>query len=168
MRIRNTALALVFCLVTSAALTARADDKKDIAALYQKLEKAMIAKDVKGIMATGAPGFSYTENGRTMTGDAISAQMQQQFTMITGTPKAKFTIVSCDIKGKTATVISTSTSEMQIPGQDGKPQVLKSTGKSSDLLVKTDKGWLMKTIKVLSSSMTLNGKPINLNKPAGK
>src|SRR5579862_2775702 len=100
MKIRGFVLGALLCLIGLTTI-ARADDKKDIEALYKKLEKAMSAKDVKGIMATGTKDFSYTGEGKTMTGQQVSAQMQQQFQMIQGNPKSKFTIVSCKIVGKT-------------------------------------------------------------------
>lgn len=167
MQFRKLAIAAAICF-TAHTVVARADDKSDITALYKKLEKAIVAKDIKGVMATSTKDFSYTENGKTITGEAMSAQMQQQFTMMSGTPKAKFSIISIDVKGKSATVVSTDVTEMSMALQDGKAHKIVASGKSKDLLVKTKDGWLMKTVTVLSNKMTLDGKAFDPTKPQGK
>src|SRR5438067_371024 len=141
MRTRNVALSALVCLIAAIG-AAGASDKSDIAALYKKLEKAMIAKDVKGIMAIGTKDFSYTEAGKTLTTDKMTSQLEQQFSMVAGTPKWTNTIVSCKVKGKKATVVTTDYSEMQMSMQDGKPHTIVSSGKSTDTLVKTAGGWL--------------------------
>ena len=99
MRFRNLAAAVAAALsLAGLSYTARADDKSDIAGQYAKLAKAMSSKSVKGIMALSTKDFTYTESGKTLTGDQMSAQMAQQFAMIQGTPKVKMTVVSCTIK----------------------------------------------------------------------
>lgn len=158
MKFRGLALCAILCLAGFSSI-ARADDRKDIEALYHKVEKAMMAKDVKGIMATGTKDFTYTGEGQTMTGDKVSAQMQQRFQMMQGNPTCKFTIISCKIKGKTATVVSSDTTAMTIAMQDGKPHKIVTTGKSTDAVVKTNKGWLMKSVTITDSKMTMDGKP---------
>jgi len=163
MQIRAVLLTAL-ALLSAGGLTARADDKKDIKAVYVKVVNAMKAKDLKAVFATGTQDFSYTENGKTMSGDELSNMMQQQFQMIKGTPKVKMNVVSCKITGAMAEVVSTDASEMMISGEDGKTHKLVSTGKSKDELVKTDKGWLMKSVTILSSAMTLDGKPYDPSK----
>jgi ketosteroid isomerase-like protein len=153
------AIALLSLIGVTAVV--RADDRKEIDALYNKVASAMMAKDLNGILATGTKDFSYTEDGKTMTGEQISAQMKQQFQMVKGPIKCKMTVLSCKITGKTATVLSSETSEMQIDEQDGKPHKYTSVGKSKDICVKTDKGWLMKSVTVVSSTMTRDGKPFD-------
>src|SRR4051812_13425642 len=100
MRVR---MGLVLALMGFVAVTgiARADDKSEIAALYKKLEKAMAAKDANAVMAVGTKDFSYTEGGKTLTGDEMMRQMKQQFAMMTGTPRSKTAILSCKVNGKT-------------------------------------------------------------------
>lgn len=169
MQFRGVALGVLVC-VAGLNSVARADDKKEIDALYNKVQKAMIAKDLKTIMASGTKDFTYTEAGKTMSGEQISSQMQQQFSMTVGTPKSKFTITSCVVKGKTASVECSNFTEMQIKLGDSKPHTLVSNSKEKDSLVKTDKGWLMKAVNVTSDKMTLDGKPFDPSKPppAGK
>jgi ketosteroid isomerase-like protein len=162
MHIRKIVLnAIALVGLVGISLIAHADDRKDIDALYSKVGKAMEAKDINGILATGTKDFTYTEAGKTMTGEQVSAQMKEQFKAVKGPMKSKLTVVSCKITGKTAMVISTDYSEMQVPGQDGKSHKVVTTGKSKDVVVKTDKGWLMKSVNVLSSSMTMDGKPFD-------
>jgi ketosteroid isomerase-like protein len=157
------AAALVSLIGVTVAV--RADDKKDIAALYNKVAAAMIAKNVDGIMATGTKDFTYTEAGKTMTGSQVSAQMKQQFQMLKGPVKCKMTVVSCKITGKTADVNSTAYSEMQISGQDGKAHTVVTSSKSKDVVVKTGSGWLMKSVNIQSNKMTMDGKPYDPTKP---
>ena len=169
MRVVRNATAAAAMLLLGFAGAAKADDKQDIAALYAKLDKAVVAKDLKTIMATGAPGFTYTEAGHTMSGDQVSAQMQQQFQATTGTPKSKTTVTSVVVKGTTAVVGSIGVTELQMVLPDGKPHKLSSTSKTSDTLTKTAKGWLFQKINILSNKMTLDGKPFDPSKPpAGK
>jgi len=166
MRIINMmrAAAAMLCLVAICSI-ARADDAKEIAALYAKVDKAMVGKDVKGIMSAGVQGFTYTEAGRTMTGDQIIAQMQQEFQVTVGKPVSKTTIVTCKIKGTTASVTTTGYAELSMNLPDGKVHKMTSVTKTSDTLVKTAKGWFVKNINVTSNKLTLDGKPFDPNKP---
>jgi ketosteroid isomerase-like protein len=160
MQMRNTvriAMACLACLALSGA--ARADDKSDIQALLHKTEQAMTAKDVKGVMATATKDFSYTSHGKTLTGDEVAAKMQQQFQSIPGSPKFKYTIVSCEVKGKGATVVMNDDMVLQMASKDNKPHLIASASQSKLALVKTGKAWLIKSETILSNKLTVDGKP---------
>ncbi len=166
MRFRPLLPAAVAC-ICMAAMPALANDKQDIEALYTKLAKAVMAKDIKGITSTGTADMTYTEQGRTITAQQATAQMSAQFAAIKTAPKVKMTVLSCDVKGKEAKVGAKHYTELSVPGQDGKAHVITVTSKSKDLLVKTPKGWLMKTVVVESSQYTMDGKPFNPMQAAG-
>lgn len=164
MRVRIAALAGLACLIAAAG-AAHADDKSEIAALYKKLDKAMAAKDIQGVMAVGTKDFTYAEAGRKLTAEQMSAQMKQEFAMVQGAPTTKTTILSCKVKGKMATVVTGDYGEMQMAMQDGKPHTFVSNGKSTDTLVKTAVGWRVKSVVVTSNKMTMDGKPFDPSKP---
>ena len=146
-RVLRNATAMICLVVISTA--GRAEDTRDVKAEYAKFVKAVIARNVKAVMATGIADFSYTENGKTMTGAEVSAYMKQQFRTIKGTPKYNMVLTYCEVSGNTAAVNTLVSSEMEILGADGKPHLLVGHGKSKDELIKTDKGWQMKSIDIL-------------------
>jgi ketosteroid isomerase-like protein len=159
--------AVVAC-ISATALPAHADDKQDIQALYTRLAKAVMNKDIKGVISTGTSDMTYTEAGRTITAQQASAQMSAQFNALKVAPKVKMTVSSCTVKGKEAKVVSNHYTEVTTPaGPDGKTHVVTVTSKSNDTLVKTPKGWLIKNANIESNKYTMDGKPFDPMNPAG-
>src|SRR5262249_23937175 len=69
-------LILVSALLALCAPAARADDKKDIQALYARLQQAMMKKDVKGLMALGTSDMTMKmPSGQTLNAQQIEQQM---------------------------------------------------------------------------------------------
>ena len=168
MKIGNSVRITLGCLMCFAPIAvAHADDKADIQALVNKTQKAMEAKDVKGIMALATPDYTITRNGVISTATQVSTQLGQFFKGLPGNPKVKFTVLSSDVKGKMATVMSTNSMTLPSkPGADGVAHVIVASGKSKLILAKTAKGWLVKSEAVLSESMTVDGKQFTQPAPA--
>lgn len=161
---RKTLYTLSALLAVSVALSsgsaARADDKSDINALYTKIEAAMKAKNVKGIMALGTPDFVTIDHGQKMDAKQSAAMMEQQFKMIKSFDSLKMKLSKIDIKGKNAVATTTYSFNGDITGPDGKQHKMADKGVTKDILVKTPKGWLFKSSETISQHPTMDGKPV--------
>jgi hypothetical protein len=166
MKVRMSGVLLGTALLAAMLATpARASDKSEIQALFDKVAKCVITKDVKGLPATSTADFTYTEDGKTMTGKEISAQMDTQLKAVKGPISCKFIVTSLTITGKKAAVKVTDNTVMTVPGKDGKPHKMGTSTLSTGEVVKTSKGWLLKSITVVSNKYTMDGKPFT--PPAG-
>jgi ketosteroid isomerase-like protein len=149
-------------LITVAAIgvTARADDTSDIHALFYKLARSMSAKDSSGVMAVGTSDLTYIEKGRVLSGNQIAEHMERRFRLMEGTPRCRFQVLSMQIKGRNASVLTSDFTEAEVSGATGRMHKVIATGRSRDELVKSKRGWLLKTVIVQSSSMTMDGKQL--------
>jgi ketosteroid isomerase-like protein len=159
MGIRVTALIALICLVASAAIATGNDDRTDIQALYFKLARSMSAKDANAVLSAGTSDLTFIEKGRTLTGSQIAHRMEQRFRLMSGSPRCRFTIPSLSVKGKSASVLSNDFTEAEVSGSGGRTHKIVATGRSRDELVKTRRGWLLKSVNVLTDNMTMDGKP---------
>jgi ketosteroid isomerase-like protein len=141
-------------------LPVRADDKSDITALYTKVAKAMKAKDINTILASGTPDFVSIEHGTKMNAKQSKEMMEAQFKMMKSIDEVNMKPTKIDVKGTTANVMSTFSMKATMAGQDGKAHKIVSSGSSKDIFVKTKKGWLMKSMESIDSKMMMDGKPM--------
>ena len=141
---------------------ARADDASDIRALFYKVSRAMSAKDAGAIMAVSTRDLTYIEKGKILSGDQVYRHMQQRFRRMHGTPRARFTVLSMQVKGKSASVMTSDYTEAEVQGGTRDHKVV-ANGRSRNELVRTKQGWLLKSIFVLSSSTTMDGKNLNIS-----
>src|SRR2546425_9773518 len=76
MKLRLIALASILAIGFGQA--ARADDRKDIEALYARLVKAFKAKDADAVIATATKGFTYKSmNGKTQNAADAEAGLRK-------------------------------------------------------------------------------------------
>lgn len=154
-------LALAAALLTFGTSTARADDRADIEALYAKISAAMKAKNTKAIYALGTSDFVTKEQGVTMNAKDSAKMMEEQFKSMKKIHQCTMKASKITIKGTNAVVINDSTFDATTSGPDGKSHKMVMIGSSKDTLVKTKKGWLFKSVEMLTAKMTMDGKPYN-------
>jgi ketosteroid isomerase-like protein len=157
-------------LLAAAALSlpvvsARADDKSDIHALYGKILAAMKAKDTKAIMALGTPDFVSIDHGTKMNAQQTAQMMDMQFKMMKSMDSMKMNVEKLDIKGKNAAATTNYAFKVKMTGQDGKLHTISDSGITKDTLVKTGKGWLFKTQETISQHSMMDGKPMPMPAP---
>lgn len=153
-------LPAVATLVLAGSVFGTGNDRKDIDALYAKLIAAMKAKSADGIIKLGTKDFTSKQGGMTFNAEQAKKQMEMQFKATKKVDKFEVKVLTCNIAGKTANVTTSYNMALKIVGQDGKLHSLTGTGKSKEVLVKTDKGWLFKSTEDTSSSMMMDGKPM--------
>ena len=139
---------------------AAGNDKQQIRALYAKLKNAMVSKNAAAIEKMEAPGFTQTEQGRTMDAAQANAMMKQEFAMVKKTKRMNLDISQITIKGKNAHVKTKYLMEAIIAGPDKKNHTMKVTGGTEDTLVKSAKGWLFLKEKDTGSKALVDGKPM--------
>ncbi len=156
--------------VISLAVSACADDRTEINALYAKLKQYLVTNNPDGILPLEMPDFKATmADGKVLNGKALSARMKQQSA---GSKLLKMDIEpkKVDIKGKSANVLTffSFSSEMVDAagnmGPKGKKHVMAGSGNISNTLVKTPQGWKFKTMKEEKAKMTMDGKPFDPSK----
>jgi ketosteroid isomerase-like protein len=165
MKSKMIALAAILA-VTGFASVARADDRKDIDALYGKLQQAMAKKDVAAIEKLQTPDFtSKGADGKVTSGKEVDAQMKQNFATMQN-PKMNIKVVKCVIKGKTARVDTTFTYSAGMKDKDGqmgpkgKVHTMTMAGGVSNDLVKTPQGWKFKSMEEHVGKAMMDGKPM--------
>lgn len=157
--------ALAAAVLSASSLTARADDKADIQALYGKLQAAMKAKNTKAVMALGAPDFTSIDHGMKLNAKQTAQMMDMQFKMVKSMDNLKMNVQKLDIKGKKAAATASFSFSGKMTGQDGKVHTLSDSGVTKDTLVKTPKGWLFKSTETVSSHPMMDGKPMQMGAP---
>ncbi len=161
---RISSFAAVAMFLTVLAPSALAQSvPPDIKAVYDKLIAAMVNKDVKMLAATSSPNFRLKlATGQEMSAEEAFKTLDNQFKMMPGKPKMSLKFTKCVVKGSTATVWVTGTFESKMKiSPDNKTGALVETSKGKDILVKSKKGWLFKSIEFTESKSTLDGKPFD-------
>jgi ketosteroid isomerase-like protein len=169
--------ALVMASVIALAVLgqARADDRKDIDALYAKLAAALKAKNPDAILALQTPDFkSKGPDGKTMTGKELAVQMKQENAAIGKVTSSEIKVKSAAIKGNTAVVTSSFVFSAEVPdpqghmGPKGKTHTMGMTGTAKNDLVRAGGAWKFKTMEQGVATMTMDGKPMAAGGAAGK
>lgn len=163
-----------FCLIALTALLggsclapvmadATADAKKEIQALYDKMDAAAAKKDVKGMTASLDPNYvAVSASGQKMTLQQMKGQMTQLMAMLKEI-KTKTVIQKITLKGKTATVNSKqSLTSTGTNPQSQQPMKIEVQDTSTNTWVKSGATWKLKETKSLSTKQFLNGKPIQM------
>ncbi|MDQ2686712.1 MAG: hypothetical protein M3Y28_02480 [Armatimonadota bacterium] len=145
---------------------ATADVRKAIQAVYAKQDAAAAHKDISGMMNTLAKDYNATErNGRTIT----HLESQQAMTKIFPVLKqisAHTVIEWIDVRDTQATVVTRSRTTTVVDGTLMRDkQIVADTPIVADaiaraLWVKTNAGWKIRRLHVLSSITTIIGKQI--------
>jgi hypothetical protein len=149
-----------FAALCSASFAGTNDDTA-VRATYAKLVHAMKSKNTSELKALYAPGYTETALGKTMTVDQVISQYKMMFTIIKTYAVFDVKVTSVKVAGKNATA-STTYRFVGNVAQQGQTHKLILTGKTSDKLVKTGKGWLFQSEVDHDSEATMDGKKIPL------
>jgi len=111
-------------------------------------------------MAAGTSDLTFVDRGKVLSGNQIARHMQQRFRLMQGSPQCRIQVLSLSIKGKSASVLTSDYTSAEVPGSTGRVHKVIAMGKSRDEVVKTKRGWLLKSVYVLTDNMTMDGRPI--------
>lgn len=150
------------CLILAvAAATAgvRADSlRAQMDKCYAIYRKAWLARDAKLLMSQVHPDFTYQGPHSAKPKRMSAAQMSQGVAMVKSVASFDVKILGIQGAGNKATVRTLQTMVGKMIGPDGKPHTMVSIDDSMDGWVKTPKGWKIRSVKSISSKMTLDGK----------
>jgi len=162
MRIHPIILAAL-CSGVVAVTTVRADeraDKQAIYAEYQKSIKAFKAKNLNGTMEIAADDLTAkTPTGVIMNHQQMYDQMKLDLASMKSVKKYDIKIASMRIKKDTADVMVTQEVEI-ITSKNGADHLLGSYAQNRNLWVRTRKGWKLKSIEMLKTQATQDGRVI--------
>ncbi len=167
----NRAIAFGLALTMAACFTgaqARADDRKEIDALYAKLAQALRTKNADATLSLETHDFTAkSPDGKLLNGKQLAAQMKQENADVKSVKAVNIKVKSADIKGKTAKVTSSFDYVGEVEdkqghmGPKGKTHVMSMSGEVKNDLVKTASGWKFKTMQQVAGKMMMDGKPFN-------
>ncbi len=157
-RIRLSVFVVAFALAASAPA-----QNRELKAAYEKFRKAILSKDLKGMMAICTPDMTWTESGRTMKQVDMRKQLEAQVKLIQKYDEVTFKLNKVTMKGNTAVVDCDNVIRctMMMPGTK-KPSRVGSKTRSIDTWVKGKDGWKVKSVVVKSNDMTMDGKPMKM------
>lgn len=155
----------------------RADDRKEIEAMYGKLRLAILHKNPDATLALETPDFVARQMGSrsTMTGKQLAAQMKREVAMVRSVDKMEIHLADVSARGKFASVTSTFTYAGKIVdragtmGPRGKVHLLTISNLNHNTLVRTPNGWKFSAMEMGPPKMTVDGKPFSAGqgRPSG-
>lgn len=154
-------------LIAVSSVIFAADDKAVITALYAKLDGLTVKKNItdlkKVINETCSKDFTYTgADGASMTLENMLTNMETQMKAIDKVSKSKSNIIKCVIVKDLATLTVRSDTEMTGTNPaDQKKHSIKTSDLSTDTWKKVGGKWMLKSVKVTSSSVWQDGKKIS-------
>lgn len=140
-----------------AGLSDLAADRAAIKALYVRMAKAMKERDARATQSVMTDVS--TIDGKTMTVKQSMAMMKSVLAQMTKVNACKYEVKTCEISGKTAKVTEDYSVSFEMM-EKGKLHKMISKGTNSDTLIKTRKGWRIKTITTMHDETTMDGKKI--------
>ncbi len=159
---------LLFAALVSAPLLApkapdQSADKKVIQATHARLLAAFKAKNAEAVKSLFTKNFTQTAYGMTFNRDQAVAQMTQG----AASTKVDWTMSGLQVSGDKATYnsnftfVTTSVDNAGTFGPKGKTHKMVGTGVQKVHMVKESDKWLYNHLEVLSTKMTMDGKPFN-------
>lgn len=157
--------ALALCGATAMAkeTAKQAAAQRAIAALYASADRAVLKKDLPGIMKAMAPDYTLTTAaGKRMT-RAQSEEMQRRSFSVPGMnfTNCKTTLQKFEWRGSQVTVIATANGQalMQTPQQKVPIQIISQT---RDVWRSSPRGWQVFQSTEISTRTFVNGRPVNV------
>ena len=146
--------------VALAAVAAQAQ-QKEIVAAYKAMDVAAAKKDAAGIMKHFDKSCVYIDKGgQKTTFQALDAQLKQQFKFVkSATSKTK--LESLKPAGSKAVAVTSQAITIKLANPQTKKDVtFEQRNRSTDTWKKFGNAWRIVEVKVLSESMTMDGKPM--------
>ncbi len=139
-----------------------ADTKSDIQARYTKLEAAMRAKSPTKVMELCSADFKWLDSkGTSMDRKQLEQQIKMQLSAVQKIDTMTNKIEKLTVKGNTVIARTNGVFEatLKLTPDAKKTSRLKSVSLTDDTWIKTPKGWLLKQVKSIKETVTLDGKP---------
>lgn len=161
-------LLLAFALLALAGLSfvnlAQADEKvrKELAAVYAKIDAAVKAKDLKAISAILSDDYEGRSKDKKMTKAETVAEMKRYFGMVKKYAVSKTKIDKITHVEGNEIVDYTMAIKGTIAGPNGKDQTLEVNSKGRDWWIKGDDGkWICVAGEEISTQVKVDGKAAN-------
>jgi ketosteroid isomerase-like protein len=123
--------------------TAANDAKKELAAVYAKIDAAIKNKDVKTLASLLAEDYEKEVEGKKLNRAETIAEMKENFEAIKSIDSIKTTIDKIQHVEGNEIVDYTQTGKATVKGEGGKDQTVSVTSKGRDWWVKDDDGdWM--------------------------
>jgi hypothetical protein len=152
----------LFALNGTAALADAASVKKELQAIYTRMDAAAAKKDMKTSFAHYAPDYvSHGPNGRKTTLTDLKAQIGPLMAQAKSI-RSKSTVQKVVLKGSNAiaTVKEDAIIVMVNPQNPQQTMKLDINGASEATWVKTSAGWRVKSSRTLNVTTKVNGQPV--------
>lgn len=160
---KNLFFALTFLAIGalgfSTIATADGDVKKELTAVYAKMDAAIKARDMKTVISYLGDDFEMTADGKTMKRAEAVAHMQKQMDTV-----KEFTMFKSTIE-KIEHVEGNEIADVKQEGKftaviNGKEHTVEAVAKVREWWIKTDEGkWLCIGSEELSGEIKIDGKP---------
>jgi len=155
----------VLCsLAVVAAALGVADVRKDLEAVYARLNSAMLKKDVASVIGLCTKDFVYaTPSGANLTRGQMEEQLKGQMRAIKKVVAVTIKIDKVTQKGAEVVARTTGVFEADIvlTPDAKKASRLKSTSVTDDTWVQVGGKWMLKKVKGVKETSTLDGKPFS-------
>ena len=155
-------------LLGSMPISAHADDKTEIVALYAKLQTAQKLQSAEQTLKLLAPDFHHaTREGNTVSAKEFVELIQNQKSTGKIIKKMVIKVTGIELHGQTAKVTNSFDWTLDYsdppagPEKVGLKHTLSSTGTVTNDLRKTPQGWRFVTLQTVSGKMVLDGKKLN-------
>lgn len=160
-------IVLAFTLFAVAGLSlvnlVQADEKvrKELAAVYVKIDAAVKAKDLKTLGALLSEDYEGNSEGKKLTKAQTVAEMKRNFEAVKEITAVKTTIDKIQHVEGNEIVDYTQTVKGTIAGPDGKDHALDVSVKGRDWWVKGEDGkWICVAGEDVSNDVKIDGKPV--------
>ena len=114
--------------------------RKELEAVYAKIDAAVKAKDVATLESLLADDYEKRAGGKTLNQEQTVAEMKKNFEMVKRVESVKTTINKIQQVEGNEIVDYTQTGKVTVTGADGKDQTIEVTTKGRDWWVKGDDG----------------------------
>ena len=159
----------VMVALQGTSIGVRADDRKDIEAVYGKLRQAILHKNPATVLTLETSDFVIRPmRSRTrMTGKQLAEQMRLGDTMVRSIKTMDIHLLDVAVRGRFASVTSTYTYAAKFVDRDGKmgprgtAHLLTISGLNHNTLVRTPAGWKFSAQEMAPPKINVDGKPVN-------
>ncbi len=157
-----------FSLIGLSVLAAADTVQKQIQANYLAMNAAFKKKDIDGYSKFYAADFKAVDGGG-KTNDRVHYLSTIKRQMLTAS-NVELTrqVIECKVTGSQAKVIMHGTFKASVPLDDGKTHKIDQKAVSENIWEKSSKSWMLKSSRVISSAVLIDGKPLKAAPRMGK
>lgn len=170
MRLMKSTGVWILLLGALGAAAADAKTKASIEREYAKARAALMKRDVGGFMKITTPDVKYYVRTRqVLDRAALETQYRKNFSLYRSVDNLTYRVKSVALNGKAATVLTTSTLDVTLPGgTPKKPMKYRAVADTRNTWVKTASGWRLQKIELLDDRITLDGQQMIRRAPLAR